>query len=105
MHFIIIGQDGNDPEAQDRRMAARESHIAYSEIAVKSGEQVFAAAMLNGENKMNGSIMIVDFENIEAVKEWLDKEAYVTGDVWRNIQIIPCKIAPAFEHLVKKKLH
>jgi hypothetical protein len=47
----------------------------------------------------------VEFENIEAVKAWLDKEAYVTGDVWKNIQIIPCKIAPAFEHLVKKNLH
>lgn len=105
MQFIIIGQDGDDPEAQDRRAAARDSHIAYSEIAVKSGEQVFAAATLNGEGQMNGSVMVVEFPDIEGVKAWLDTEAYITGDVWRNVQIIPCKVAPAFQHLVKKNLN
>jgi hypothetical protein len=102
MHFVIIGKDGDDPEALNRRMAARDSHIAYSDLAVKTGEQVIGAAVINQEGQMAGSIMIVEFDDIEGVKSWLDKEAYVTGKVWQDIQIIPCKIAPSFEHLIKK---
>jgi hypothetical protein len=105
MQFIIIGQDANDPDAPKRRAAARDSHIAYSEMAVKTGEQIFAAAMLNGEGQMNGSMMVVDFPDIESVKEWLDKEAYITGDVWQNVQIIPCQVAPAFTHLIKRNVN
>lgn len=103
MQFIIIAQDGNDEQALERRMAARESHMAYSEVAAKTGEQIVAAAMLNQDENMVGSVMIVDFDSIEKVNEWLDTEAYITGDVWQDVQIIPCKVAPAFAHLVKKK--
>jgi len=101
MQFIIIARDGEDEGALNRRMAARESHMAYSEMASKTGEQLMAAAMLNNDGDMNGSVMIVEFEDIEAVQAWLDKEAYITGDVWQDIQIIPCKVAPAFQNLVK----
>lgn len=102
MQFVIVGLDGDEPEALNRRMAARDSHIAYSEMAAKTGEQIIAAATLNQEGNMNGSVMIVEFEDLDAVKAWLDKEAYVTGKVWKNVQIMPCKISPVFGHLIKK---
>ena len=39
-------------------------------------------------------------ESIEMAPEqldaWLAAEPYVTGKVWENIQIIPCKISPMF---------
>lgn len=103
MQYIIIGQDGQDDGAPNRRSEARESHIAYSNIAAKSGEQIFAAAMLDQKANPNGSIMIVDFPTVDDVRKWLDTESYITGDVWKNVQIVPCKIAPAFEHLITKK--
>jgi len=105
MQFIVMAKDGEDEEALNRRAAARDSHLAYSEIAAKSGEQLIAAAMLDGNDNMRGSLLIVDFPSVEELKEWLDKEAYVTGNVWQNIDIIPCKIAPTFQHLVKKGKH
>jgi len=105
MQFIIIAQDGNDDQAMNRRDAARDSHIAYSDMAVKTGEQIMAAAMLNQDEKMIGSVMIVEFESIEKVNEWLDTEAYITGDVWQNVQIIPCKVGPSFQHMLKKNQH
>lgn len=105
MQFIIIAQDGDDDQAMTRRLAARDSHIAYSDAAVKTGEQIMAAAMLNGDDQMIGSVMIVEFESIEKVNEWLDTEAYITGDVWQNIQIIPCKVGPSFQHMLKKNHH
>lgn len=101
MQFVIIARDGEDEGALARRMAARDSHIAYGRIAAQTGEQLMAAAMLNSNGDMNGSVMIVEFENIEAVQAWLDKEAYITGDVWKDVQIIPCKVAPTFQNLTK----
>ncbi len=102
MQFVIIAKDGNDADALKRRLAAREAHIAYSDDAVKRGEQLVAAALLDENEEMRGSLMIVDFENIEALHKWLDTEAYITGNVWKDIDIIQCKVGPSFAHLVKK---
>lgn len=105
MQFIVMAKDATDDAALNRRMAAREAHMAYSEKAAKTGEQIIAAAMLDGEDNMRGSVMIVDFPTIEDLQKWLDNEAYITGNVWKDIDIIPCKIAPAFAHLVKKSMN
>ena len=105
MQFIVIAKDGEDPEAPARRDAARDSHLSYGDIAAKSGEQIVAAAMLNQNGGMTGSVMIVDFETVEELQEWLNTEAYITGDVWQDIQVFPCKLAPPFEHLIKKNVH
>lgn len=102
MQFIIIAKDGNDAEAMSRRLAAREDHIAYGAEAAKRGEQIIAAALLDENEDMRGSLLIVDFENIEALHKWLDDEAYIKGNVWQDVDIIQCKIAPTFDHLVKK---
>lgn len=102
-HFVVIGRDGMDENAAERRMAARESHINYSDMAAKIGEQIIAAALLDQNEEMRGSVMIVEFDSIEKVQEWLDHEPYVTGDVWKQVDIIPCKIAPSFQHLIMKK--
>ncbi len=96
MEFIIIAKDGTDAQALERRMAAREGHIAHSNNAAKSGEQIMAAAMLDESEKMNGSVMVVNFDDRPALDAWLKVESYVTGNVWQDIQVIPCKLAPAF---------
>lgn len=103
MQYIIIAKDGTDEHALDRRMAARTDHVNYSSEAVKRGEQIIAAALLDGEGDMRGSVMIVDFDNEEDLKNWLDNEAYVKGNVWKDVDIIPCQVAPAFNHCILKK--
>ena len=49
--------------------------------------------MLNEEGDMNGSVMIADFENRDALDQWLNSDPYVTGDVWKDIEIIPFRLA------------
>lgn len=102
MQFVIIAKDGTDADALKRRLAARDAHVAYSDQAVPRGEQIMAAALLDENEEMRGSLMIVDFEDIKALHKWLDKEAYITGNVWKDIDIIQCKVGPSFAHLVKK---
>jgi|TARA_B100001971_G_C18051114_1_gene462926 hypothetical protein len=98
MHFIIIAKDHKDAEALARRNAVREAHLNYVKDAHQRGEQVVAAAMLNDDGNMCGSVIIVDFPDRSALDVWLEQEAYVTGNVWdiNTLEIIPCKIPPLF---------
>ena len=96
MQFVVIAHDYKDDDALTRRLAARQGHLDYSDDAFKRGEQIIAAAMLNDHAEMCGSVMIVDFPNREALNAWLEKEAYVTGNVWEKIDIIECKVGASF---------
>ena len=102
MHYIVWAKDGTGEDIAERRNTAEQDHITYSNFAAESGEQVLGVDILNQEQKMNGSVMVVEFDSIERVKEWLDNEPYVTNGVWQDIQIFPCQIGPSFEHLIKK---
>ena len=102
MQFLIIAKDGNDEDALDRRMAARADHIKYSDFALQTGEQIVGAALLGKNDEMRGSAMIVEFENVEKLQEWLDHEPYMTGNVWKDIDVIPCQIGHSFKHVLKK---
>jgi len=103
LQYIVIAKDGTDDEALNRRTAAREDHVKYSDQAVRDGEQIIGAALLDGDNNMRGSVMIVDFEDEHALKKWLDQEAYVKGNVWKDIDVIPCRVGPSFAHCLLKK--
>ena len=95
MQFIVIGRDGTDENALDRRMAAREAHLDTAKKMHESGRWLYAAAILNDEGKMAGSVIVCDFESREALqKEWLDNEAYVRGNVWETVEITRAAVAP-----------
>jgi uncharacterized protein YciI len=99
--YLVIGHDGKDSEALSRRMAARADHIALSDQAIKKGQQIMGVALLNDENQMCGSAMIVDFETRQELDAWLEKEPYVTGKVWQSIEVLPCKVGPSFVHMMQ----
>lgn len=70
--------------------------MALGAEAAEKGEQIMAAAMIGESGNMCGSVLIVDFPDRQALDAWLKEEPYVTGGVWDEIEIIPCKVAPAF---------
>ncbi|HEY9679243.1 MAG TPA: YciI family protein [Drouetiella sp.] len=95
MQFIVVGRDGSDTEALNRRMAARQAHIEGFEDGRKKGTFLYAAAMLDDEGKMIGSTVICDFESRAELDAWLKKEPYIVGDVWKTVDITPCKVLPS----------
>ena len=95
-HFIVIGYDGTDEGALDRRMAARDAHLQMGQDNFTSGHQVIGAALLDDAGKMNGSAMVMNFETRQDLDAWLATEPYVNGKVWDKIQVIPCKIPDMF---------
>jgi len=96
MHFIITGRDGSDAGAIGRRMKAREAHMRGVDQMVRDGRLLFAAAMLDEQGAMTGSVMFVDFESREELDRYLATEPYVTGAVWQKIEVTACTIPPVF---------
>ncbi len=96
MQFMVIGYDGTDEEALERRMRARPAHVALGDKMRDAGEMLMGAAILDENDKMIGSVLICDFESRVALEKWLEAEPYVVGDVWRDIQVTPCRVGPSF---------
>ena len=42
---------------------------------------------------MYGSMLVVQLENEDAVKRWINEDPYITGKVWEHVEILPFKIA------------
>lgn len=99
MQFLIIGRDGNDEQALARRLAVRDAHIALGDKMRDAGKMLYGAAILDDNDKMVGSILVCDFESRAELDQWLKEEPYVTGDVWRKIDIEKCKVGPSFAGL------
>ncbi len=102
MQFILIARDATDDKALERRMAHRPAHLEKVQKAIKAGEELLGAAMLNDAGTMCGSVMVFDVPSREYLDDLLKDEPFVTEKVWGDIQIIPIRLAPGFEHLTKK---
>ena len=95
MQFVVIAHDYKDNKALDRRLAVREQHLKIAGEMFNEGKWLFASALLNEDEKMNGTVIFCDYPSEEELrKQWLDKEAYVIGNVWEDITIRKAKVAP-----------
>jgi uncharacterized protein YciI len=92
MQFLIIGLDGTDEKAMERRLAVREAHIKLGEEFRQAGNLWFGSALLDESGKMNGSMYLVDFQDEKELHAWLDREPYVTGDVWKTVEVRPANV-------------
>ncbi len=96
MQFLITGYDGTDEKALERRLAVREAHLALGDKMRDAGKMLYGAAILDEHGKMTGSVLICEFKSREELDAWLKEEPYVTGDVWRKIDVQNCKVGPSF---------
>ena len=105
MHFLITAFDGKDSEANVRRAQARAKHLEGVKKLIKEEKHLYAAAILDDDGNMIGSMMVVDYPSKEIlVNEWLNNEPYVVGKVWEQVDIKPCKVPDFFldKSLLKK---
>lgn len=52
--------------------------------------------ILDEEEKMIGSMMVVEYPSREELNQWLKEEPYVTGKVWEKIEVRQCKVPALF---------
>lgn len=96
MHFMLTGYDGTDEGALGRRLAVRERHLELGVRLAEAGRLLYGAAILDDAGQMIGSVLILDYPSRTELEEWLKVEPYITGDVWRRIEIVPVRVGAAF---------
>lgn len=96
MQFLVLGYDGDDAEALDRRMKVRPDHLALANDMSDRGEMLVGFAILDDDGKMIGSAIVVNMADRAAVDAWLAVEPYITGDVWRRHEVTRCQVSPAW---------
>jgi uncharacterized protein YciI len=91
--YVIIAQDGKDEGAVDRRMQERPAHLAGARKLKEQGSFITGGAILDDNGTMRGSVMIVQFESEEGLKQWMSEEPYILNGVWTDIQVKPFRVA------------
>ncbi len=85
-HSIIIARDGTDAGAPQRRLAAREAHLARIRPMAAEGVVLFGGALLDDAAEgMIGSVIVTRHASDAAAQAWMAADPYVTSDVWRDI--------------------
>lgn len=96
MHYVVIAHDHEGEEALQRRLQVRPEHLARCEKMVDAGTLVFAVALLDDDDRMIGSVMVVDLPSRHDVEQWLEDEPYMLNDVWRQVEITRGRVGPWF---------
>ena len=91
--YLILGKDGDDEQALDRRMGQRPKHFDGARHLKAHDNFVIGGAMLDDNGQMKGSAMIVQFETEDELNAWLADEPYITGKVWHSYEVIPFRVA------------
>jgi uncharacterized protein YciI len=102
MQFIVIGRDGTDEGALDRRLKARDAHLAGVAKLAAEGKQLLGVAMVNAAGKMCGSVMLFDMKDRAELDAYQKTEPYVIQKVWQDIEISEGKVAPVFQEMLNK---
>ena len=93
MQFLVTAKDGTDDDAVERRKRVRPTHLEAIAPLVEDGTVLVGGAILNEDGDMIGSMLLVEFPDRSGVDAWLERDPYVTGDVWREIEVRPFRAA------------
>ena len=88
MQFMIKALDGKDKLA--KRMEVRPRHLEGMEKL--RSNIICAGGLLDGDGKMKGSVLILDFPSRDDLDAYLASEPYVVEHVWGKIEIEPMNV-------------
>jgi len=91
--YLVTAYDHTDEGALQRRMNVRPHHLDEIKTLKESGNYVLGGAILNESSDMIGSVMIMQFENEEALDAWKQNEPYITQGVWETVDVKPFRVA------------
>jgi uncharacterized protein YciI len=87
MQFAITAYDYTDADALERRLACREAHLAGVRELIDQGHFLSGGAILDGDGRMVGSTLHMDFPDRASLQRWLEQDPYVTQRVWDRIDV------------------
>lgn len=95
MLYAIIAQD--KPNTLQQRLNSRPAHLDRLENLKNQGRLILAgphpAIDSNdpGNAGFTGSLVVAEFESLEAAKEWADADPYCDAGVYANVVVKPFK--------------
>lgn len=93
MLYAIVAEDV--PDSLPKRVAARPTHLERMRELVAAGRVILAGpfpaidAADPGPAGMTGSLIVADFESLEAATEWIHADPYVTQGVFARVTVKP----------------
>jgi uncharacterized protein YciI len=95
VYYAIIAEDVAN--SLEDRLKSRPDHLARLEELKQQG-RLFAAGPLPaidsedpGEAGFTGSLVIAEFESLEAAKRWADADPYFAAGVYEKVTVKPYK--------------
>jgi uncharacterized protein YciI len=92
---MIYGEDNAGSAA--KRAAARPAHLERIQELVDSGRVILAGPLPSvdspdpGPAGMAGSLIVAEFDSLEAARRWIDADPYVTEGVFAQVTVRPFK--------------
>jgi uncharacterized protein YciI len=99
MLYVITGRDG--PDALAGRKRARPAHLARARQLVDAGRLLIAGPCPAidspdpGPAGFSGSVIIAEFDSLEAARAWVAADPYATDGVFESWDVRPfVKVLP-----------
>jgi len=93
MLYAIIAEDV--PDSLPKRAAARPAHLVRIQALVAAGRIILAGpfpaidAAEPGPAGMSGSLIVAEFDSLEAATDWINADPYVTDGVFARVTVKP----------------
>lgn len=95
MLYAISGED--IPDSPEKRLAARPEHLERIKILQEAGRLILAGPYPAidspdpGPAGFSGSLIVAEFESLEAARTWAEADPYVTSGVYGKLTVKPFK--------------
>ena len=95
MLYSIVGTDNEN--SLDARMSVRPAHVARLNELRDAGRLIIAGPNPAidsddpGEAGFSGSIIIAEFDSLEAAQSWADTDPYVASGAYASVSVKPFK--------------
>lgn len=95
MYYAIIARDRD--ASLDARMQARPAHLERLEALRDEGRLLLAGPhpAIDSEDPgpagFSGSLVVAEFTDLEAAREWANTDPYVSAGVYADVQVKPFK--------------
>lgn len=95
MYYVIYCEDAKD--SIERRRSVRAAHLQRLESLKNDDRLLLAGPLMGGDSDdmlevgVKGSMIVAEFENIEAAKAWAAADPYVTANVYARVSVEPFK--------------
>lgn len=100
MLYAINGEDV--PDSLEKRIKARPEHLRRIQVLQDAGRLILAGpypaidSQDPGPAGFSGSLIVAEFESLEAAQAWADADPYVGAGVYRKVTVKPFKkVLPA----------